>query len=136
MIMSNAIHVSNTHNTFDSPYITSPSVLEVKIPKDIYSLKSGQEIYELLKDDISIKSNELYPTSMIIDDIETEIQNILGYSVREINESLFTDDEGDFTVYTAFLDLEEKNYTKLLDEEWEISESLGLYEKNIILRFV
>ena len=68
--------------------------------------------------------------------IKDKIKELYRYSILEFHESILEDDEDKFTVYTAFLDLEERDYSVLLDEEWKVSESLNLYEKNVILRFV
>lgn len=136
MEMSNAVHTTNINTVYDSPYFNSLPIIERKASLDEYTVKSGQEIYELLKEDIALPIGEVYPSSMIEDDILDAISSMFGYGIKEMHESSLTDDEGTFKIYTLLLDIEERNYSNLLNQEWELSKSLGLYEKNIILRFV
>jgi len=72
----------------------------------------------------------------IEEDIIKKIDSEFGYKVLEVNKSSLIEEEDTFSIYTMLLDLEIRDYSKLLDEEWELSELLDLYEKNIILRFV
>lgn len=65
-----------------------------------------------------------------------KISSMFGYEILEIHESSLIDDEGTFKIYTMLLDLDTRDYSILLEQEWEVSESLGLYDKNIILRFL
>jgi len=84
-----------------------------------------------------ITNNIVFDTSTTIEKtIIEKIDSVFGYKVLDIEKSSLTDDEGTFSIYTMLLDLETRDYSKLLDEEWELSEQLGLYEQNIILRFV
>jgi len=136
MIISNAVHTPNVHSAYDSPYLSTLPSIERRVAKEAYSVKSGQEIYDLLKEKVSVDRGHVYPSSMMRADIIDSIYDTFGYSVKEMLESSLTDEEGTFTVYTAVLELEDRDYSKLLNEEWEVSESLGLYEKNIILRFL
>lgn len=74
--------------------------------------------------------------SFVKNAIVEKTSSMFGYDVLEIHESLLTDEEGTFKVFTLLLDIEERDYSKLLEQEWEISEALLLYEQNMILRFV
>jgi len=136
MEMSNAVHTTNIHTVYDSPYFNNTPTVERKALVDDYSIKSGQEIYKLLKDKISLNIGKVYPSSMIENDIIEKIYETLGYKVSQIDESKLIDGEDSFTVYTAIIEVEYKDFSILLDQEWEVSESLGLYDKNIILRFL
>ena len=59
-----------------------------------------------------------------------------GYSVIEMHESQLIDYNGVYTVYTAELDIKEKDYSILDDQERQVSKSLKLYNNNVILRFL
>lgn len=73
---------------------------------------------------------------LLKNEIIEKTSNMFGYSILEIHESSLTDEEETFKVYTFLLDLEVRDYSVLLEQEWELSKSLGLYEQNTILRFV
>ena len=135
-MVTQAVHSANIYNLKDSPYTSNPSIIERKVEDEKYSTQYSEAIYELLKDKTSLNHKKSYPTAMMQVDIIDKIHQTFGYSIKEMHESSLTDEEGTFAVYTVLLDLEERDYSKLLEEEWEVSESLGLYEKNIILRFV
>jgi len=73
---------------------------------------------------------------LLKNEIIEKTSSMFGYSILEIHESSLIDEEETFKVYTFLLDLEVRDYSVLLEQEWELSESLGLYEQNTILRFV
>ena len=81
-------------------------------------------------------TSEKYPLSMMKKDIKDLLKNKLNYDVSIIHVSELKDDEEVFTVLTMELTLDSINYSKIIDDEYEISEELELYEKNIILRLV
>ena len=145
-----AINHVNLHAIQDSPF-RNQVIVERKLSASEISNSTNEKLYSLLKTKIASYSEQnrvllnnkdgllkkvIYPSSMIKEDIKDSIHTMFGYKINEIDESLLADDEDTFTVYTVVLDLPNKDYSKLIDEEWEISESLGLYEKNIILRFI
>lgn len=70
------------------------------------------------------------------EEITDNIYKSYGYEVKEMHESSLVDEDGTFKIYTVLLDMEERDYSILLEQEWDVSESMGLYAKNIILRFI
>jgi hypothetical protein len=126
-----------THITNDSIYFNPPQVIEKKIePYGTVYTRTAQELLDSLNDQFSVKRETTYPSSFIKNDLKNIIQEKFGYNIINIYESSFEEDDKTFTVYTAELDQEAPDYSKLLEEEWLISETLGLYDKNIVLRLL
>lgn len=74
--------------------------------------------------------------SSIKNTIIEKTKEMYDYDVLECHESKLKDEEGDFKVYTIFLDLKKRDYSKLIEEEWRLSEELGLYDKRVIVRYL
>ena len=60
----------------------------------------------------------------------------LGFRIADIKESSFEEMKTNFTVFTVELLENIEDYSALLQREKEISRSLELYEKNVILELV
>ncbi len=82
--------------------------------------------------------NEIKSDSFKEKMISMKIKELFGYEVIEFEVSELIDEDGIFQVYTAFLELtpEQRDYSILIEQEWEVSEALDLYNNKTILRFI
>lgn len=67
------------------------------------------------------------------------IQNVLkeyGYTVNTVTRRSFVEANTEFTVFTVELNEMIDDYDTLLKTEKEISNKMGLYDKNIILELL
>ena len=121
---------------YDAPY---------KVERTIDSFLSPNFInyvyYTNNKDDLISKLDKL--SSISIKDLEITVDNQiaseiigLGYSITNIEQSLFQDFDGDFKIFTVELKDEIEDYNKLLLIEKSIKEKLNLYSKGIILELI
>lgn len=121
---------------YDAPY---------KVERTIDSFLSPNLInyvyYTNNKDDLISKLDKL--STISIKDLEITVDNQiaseimdLGYSITNIEQSLFQDFDGDFKIFTVELKDEIEDYNKLLLVEKSIKEKLNLYSKGIILELI
>lgn len=81
-------------------------------------------------------TSKKYPLSMQEKDIKEFLKIKFNYDILETHVTELDDEDGKFTVLTMELNIENPNYSKIIDDEYQASEELELYKKNIILRLV
>jgi len=119
-----------------------PSCIEKRVKKKNFTVDYVNIDYSIMNSDYTNLqytgkiASEKYPLSMIKKDIKDLLKNKLNYDISVVHVSELKDDEEIFTVLTMELILDSLDYSKIIDDEYEISEELELYEKNIILRLV
>jgi len=77
-------------------------------------------------------ASEKYPLSMMQKDIKDLLKNKLNYDISVVHVSELKDDEEIFTVLTMELILDSLDYSKIIDDEYEISEELGYKNGNTV----
>lgn len=118
---------------------TYPSYIEQKAEEKDCIVSNVNTDYSIMNSNLQYIgkiTSQKYPLSMIKKDIKDLLKERLKYDVSNTHINEIKDDEERFTVFTMELTLDNPDYLKIIDEEYEISEELGLYEKNIILRLV
>lgn len=122
----------NIHPTHIEKRIDKKDVIVNYVNMD-YSIMNSK--YSNLQYQGQITAQE-YPLSMIKKDIKDLLKSRLDYNISMVHVGELKDDEEKFIVLTMELALDNPNYSKIIDDEYEISEELELYAKNIILRLV
>lgn len=109
-----------------------PDLLEPQ-PPIVYNISDDNLYKSSLIDD---SFNIISPCVLAIDvQIIKRVEN-LGYTVADVQEDFFNDMGKNFQVITVEIYQEISDYAHLLQQEKEISKSLSLYDKNIILELV
>lgn len=82
-------------------------------------------------------NNELINLDLFMDkSIRLKTKELFNYEIRIIEAHMLVEEDETFTVYTAFLNIEDKDYAVLIEQEWIVSEALGMYDNKKILRFL
>ena len=121
----------------ESPYRIERNINSFLSPNDasyVYYINNiKNDLISRLDKLITISTKDLEIT--MDNQIANEITD-LGYSITNIEQSLFQDFDGDYKIFTVELEDEIEDYDELLVVEKSIKEKLNLYSKGIILELV